>query len=50
MEFIIAVVLGILGAALIVGGIVGYRKSESARSRESLGEWVHRVSQREDQG
>ena len=27
MEFIIIATLGILGAALIVGGIVGYRKS-----------------------
>jgi len=30
MEFIIIAILGILGAALIVGGIVGYRKSERA--------------------
>lgn len=30
MEFIIIVTLGILGAALIVGGIVGYRKSVRA--------------------
>jgi hypothetical protein len=28
MEFIIIATLGILGAALVVGGIVGYRKSE----------------------
>ena len=27
MSFVIIAVLGILGAALIVGGIVGYRKS-----------------------
>jgi Ca2+/H+ antiporter len=33
MEFIIAAILGILGAALIAGGIVGYRKSESARAK-----------------
>jgi len=33
MEFIISVILGILGAALIAGGIVGYRKSESARAK-----------------
>ena len=30
MEFIIIAALGILGAALVVGGIVGYRKSERA--------------------
>ena len=30
MEFIIIATLGILGAALVVGGIVGYRKSERA--------------------
>jgi hypothetical protein len=30
MEFIIIATLGILGAALIVGGIVGYRKSVRA--------------------
>ena len=28
MEFIIILILGTLGAALIVGGIVAYRKSE----------------------
>jgi len=33
MEFIIAAILGILGAALIAGGIVGYRKGESARAK-----------------
>jgi hypothetical protein len=33
MEFIILIVLGVLGAACIVGGIVGYRKSESARAK-----------------
>ena len=33
MEFIIAAILGILGAAFIAGGIVGYRKSESARAK-----------------
>ena len=27
MNFVIIAILGILGAALIVGGIVGYRKS-----------------------
>jgi hypothetical protein len=30
MEFIIIAALGILGAALVVGGIVAYRKSERA--------------------
>jgi hypothetical protein len=30
MEFIIIATLGILGAALVVGGIVAYRKSERA--------------------
>jgi hypothetical protein len=30
MEFIIMATLGILGAALIAGGIVGYRKSSRA--------------------
>lgn len=30
MEFLIIATLGILGAALIVGGIVGYRKSVRA--------------------
>jgi hypothetical protein len=29
MTFVIIAILGILGAALIVGGIVGYRKSVS---------------------
>ncbi|MFC1991092.1 hypothetical protein ACFLU9_02965 [Chloroflexota bacterium] len=33
MEFLILIVLGVLGAAFIVGGIVGYRKSESARAK-----------------
>jgi hypothetical protein len=33
MEFLILIVLGVLGAACIVGGIVGYRKSESARAK-----------------
>ena len=33
MEFIILIVLGVLGAAFIVGGIVGYRKSERARAK-----------------
>ena len=33
MEFIISVILGILGVALITGGIVGYRRSESARAK-----------------
>ncbi|MFC1864283.1 hypothetical protein ACFLYG_00430 [Chloroflexota bacterium] len=31
MEFLILIVLGVLGAACIVGGIVGYCKSGSAR-------------------
>ena len=31
MELFILIVLGVLGAAFVVGGIVGYRKSESAR-------------------
>jgi hypothetical protein len=30
MEFLIIATLGILGAALVVGGIVGYRKSVRA--------------------
>ncbi len=30
MEFIIIATLSIFGAALVVGGIVGYRKSERA--------------------
>ena len=33
MEFLILIILGVLGAACIVGGIVGYRKSESARAK-----------------
>jgi Ca2+/H+ antiporter len=33
MEFIIIALLGILGAALIAGGIVMYRKSESTNGR-----------------
>ena len=33
MEFLILIVLGVLGAACIVGGIVGYRKSESVRAK-----------------
>ncbi|MFC1964825.1 hypothetical protein ACFLWG_02330 [Chloroflexota bacterium] len=33
MEFLILIVLGVLGAACIVGGIVGYRKSEDARAK-----------------
>ena len=33
MEFIIAAILGILGAAFIAGGVVGYRKGESARAK-----------------
>ena len=33
MEFIIVAILGILGAASIAGGIVGYRESESARAK-----------------
>jgi len=33
MEFVIAAILGILGAALIAGGVVGYRKSESSRAK-----------------
>ena len=30
-EFIIKLTLGVLGAALVAGGIVAYRKSESTR-------------------
>jgi drug/metabolite transporter (DMT)-like permease len=30
-DFIIALILGIVGAALIAGGIVAYRKSDSTR-------------------
>ena len=33
MEFLILIILGVLGAACIFGGIVGYRKSESARAK-----------------
>ncbi|MFC1955896.1 hypothetical protein ACFLWZ_05150 [Chloroflexota bacterium] len=33
MEFLILIILGVLGAACIGGGIVGYRKSESARAK-----------------
>jgi len=33
MEFFIIIVLAVLGAAFIAGGIVGYRKSESARAK-----------------
>ena len=33
MEFLLLIVLGVLGAACIVGGIVGYRKSESAKAK-----------------
>jgi len=33
MEFLIIIILGVLGAACIAGGIVGYRKSESARAK-----------------
>ncbi len=33
MESLILIILGVLGAACIVGGIVGYRKSESARAK-----------------
>ena len=33
MEFMIIATLGILGAALIAGGIVMYRKSESTNGR-----------------
>ena len=33
MEFIIAAILGILGAAFIAGGIVGYRKGESVTAK-----------------
>jgi hypothetical protein len=33
MEFLIIAILGILGAALIAGGIVMYRKSESTNGR-----------------
>ena len=33
MEFLILIVLGVLGATCIVGGIVGYRKSGSTRAK-----------------
>ena len=33
MESLILIILGVLGAACIVGGIVGYRKCESARAK-----------------
>ena len=33
MEFLILIVLGVIGAACVVGGIVGYRKSESAKAK-----------------
>jgi len=33
MEFLILIVLGVLGAACIVGGIAGYRKNESSRAK-----------------
>ena len=33
MEFIVAVILGILGAALIAGGIVGYLKGDSTKTK-----------------
>ena len=33
MDFLILIVLGVIGAACVVGGIVGYRKSESAKAK-----------------
>ncbi|MDP3878967.1 MAG: hypothetical protein Q8Q07_01505 [Dehalococcoidales bacterium] len=33
MEFFIITVLAVLGAALVVGGIVGYLKSEGTRNK-----------------
>ena len=33
MLILISIVLGVVGAACIVGGIVGYRKSESSRAK-----------------
>ena len=33
MEFLILIVLAVLGTSCIVGGIVGYRKSQSARAK-----------------
>ena len=33
MEFLILIVLGVIGAACVVGGIVGYRKSESTKAK-----------------
>jgi predicted small integral membrane protein len=33
MEFVIIMILGILGAAFIVGGIVMYRRSESTNAK-----------------
>ena len=33
MDFFILIVLGVIGAACVVGGIVGYRKSESAKAK-----------------
>ena len=33
MEFLILIVLGVIGAACVVGGIVGYRKSASTKAK-----------------
>jgi uncharacterized SAM-binding protein YcdF (DUF218 family) len=33
MDFVIIMILGILGAAFIVGGIVMYRRSESTNAK-----------------
>jgi len=33
MEFIIRVILGVLGAALVAGGIVTYRRSTATKGR-----------------
>ena len=33
MEFLILIVLGVIGAACVVGGIVGYRKSETTKAK-----------------
>jgi len=33
MEFLLIIVLAVLGAAFVVGGIVGYRKSKGALAK-----------------
>ena len=33
MEFLLIIVLAVLGAAFIVGGIIGYRKSKGALAK-----------------